>query len=221
MRKIILTSLICLLPISIIADEQFDLNEGVMKLNKATTLLIKKFHELENELSISQNEIKTLNEKMNITNNKIIELEKLNAAPKIKTIENTVPIVDKVGVNHKIVVTVWIANLRNNPSLKDAGDGHVYVGESFNVVKEVGNFYLLDNGKYLHNSTTNYENIEYKTIKTNTFAKQFKKDKLFNTKKYYTGQRVEVISMTFNKKWFILNDGTLLNINDVNEVLND
>ncbi len=160
-------------------------------------------------------EIKDAIEKLNIATSKLIE-EQQKLSKRLEIIEkknynissNIQADYDSKKIKKKIVVSVWVANIRSNPffSSENIVD-KARVGKIYNVISENNGFYKIATDLYIHKSVIKDFKIKnLQTIKDTYLVNKRKEKNKFIHKNTF----LKSIARLNGNKWFILNSGNLI-----------
>lgn len=207
MKKITLFSII--LVGTLFANESSDLNieKAISSLNKATSKLIEKYQNLENELV----DIKMKIQEFDSIKTQLSNSDSTSIGNFVE--EKVIPIKSKsISSNGKVYVNTWYVNLREKPRLDSKVLRNARAGEVFSVVETLENFYLLDNGLYLHKSISDIFAPVKIYVKRNGFI-ELQTTKIPMLKKVYEGNVLNAVGLHRNNKWYILKDGGFIDKN--------
>lgn len=203
-------------------DEQLSTYDAVNKLNDATSLLIKKYNQSEEKIKLLENKVNALTKEVEELKNLQNQIVTPNTETEHVISSNTVTNIDgnklsSIDILYQVTVTTWIANIRNTPYLNEKNIvKRTDIGTKLNVVKIVNDFYQLDTGDYIHTSVVDVNKSITKIVKNRKiYSKVLENESLRNFTVYKKGDVLNVIGFDKNKKWLILEDGSLINHLDV------
>lgn len=215
MKKVLITLSLVVIS-NLYCDEQLSTYDAVNRLNEATSLLIKKHTQSDEKIKVLESKVNSL----------IKELEEIKntQASSIKQDTNSFDLVNvnttkeiPTLVSYQISITTWNANIRSTPYLNENNViKRVDIGTRLKVVKIYGDFYQLEDGNYIHNSVADINTPFTKILKSKKAYSKIVDNQIFRKYDMYKkGDLLKIIAIDKNKQWYILEDGSIINLLDV------
>lgn len=208
MKKIALISVFLVGTLFANESSDLDIEKAVSSLNKATSKLIEKYQNLENELVDIKIKIREIDSiKSQISNKELSSVGQV--APKLESISTQTK---DISSDKKVYVNTWSANLREKPLMTSKILKNAKGGDVFTVVDTLSDFYLLDNGLYLHKSIADAVAPVKLYVKKNGVIDS-QSGSTSTLRKVYEGDKLSAVGLDRNNSWYILVDGGFIDKN--------